>query len=222
VIIDGDCDLPAAAQRIAWGKLLNAGQTCIAPDYVLVAHAQVDPLVQAILGAMQSQYPRLAQNPDYTSIISPRHWQRLQDMLADAQAQGAQLHVHHPTGEVFDPAARKMAPVIITGVRPSMRIAQEEIFGPVVCVIPFDTEAEAIAIANNSLYGLSGSVWTQDISRVMRVVRAIDTGVISVNTGHSVHLEAPFGGVKRSGLGQELGLAAIEHYSHIKSVFIAS
>jgi betaine-aldehyde dehydrogenase len=102
-----------------------------------------------------------------------------------------------------------------------MRIAQEEIFGPVVCVIPFDAEAEAIAIANDSFYGLSGSIWTQDISRALRVAKAIETGVLSINTGHSVHLEAPFGGVKRSGLGRELGLNVLDHYSEFKSVFIA-
>jgi len=102
-----------------------------------------------------------------------------------------------------------------------MRIAKEEIFGPVLCAIPFDTEEEAIAIANNSLYGLSGSVWTRDISRALRVARAIETGVISVNTGHSVHLEAPFGGVKRSGIGRELGLTVLDNYFEWKSVFIA-
>jgi len=102
-----------------------------------------------------------------------------------------------------------------------MRIAREEIFGPVLAVIPFDTEAEAVAIANNSFYGLSGSIWTKDISRALRVAKAIETGVISINTGHSVHLEAPFGGVKRSGLGRELGLAALDHYSEMKTVFIA-
>jgi betaine-aldehyde dehydrogenase len=102
-----------------------------------------------------------------------------------------------------------------------MRIAQEEIFGPVVAVLPFDSEEEAIAMANNSLYGLSGSIWTQDISRALRVARAIETGVLSINTGHSVHLEAPFGGVKQSGLGRELGLAALDHYSETKSIFIA-
>ena len=102
-----------------------------------------------------------------------------------------------------------------------MAIAQEEIFGPVVTILPFDTEEEAIRLANGTIYGLSGSLWTRDIGRALRVVRAVETGVISVNTSWSVHLEMPFGGVKRSGVGRELGPAALEHYSERKSVFIA-
>jgi betaine-aldehyde dehydrogenase len=102
-----------------------------------------------------------------------------------------------------------------------MAIAREEIFGPVACLMPFDSEAEAVALANDSHYGLSGSVWTRDVARALRVVRAVRTGVISVNSSSSVHLEMPFGGVKRSGVGRELGPAALEHYSELKSVFIS-
>ncbi|MFQ5677244.1 MAG: aldehyde dehydrogenase family protein, partial [bacterium] len=115
-----------------------------------------------------------------------------------------------------------LKPAIFVDVKPEMRIAREEIFGPVLCAIPFKEEAEAIAIANASTYGLSGSIWTNNIGRALRVARAVETGVISVNTGHSVHLEAPFGGVKQSGLGRELGLAVLDHYSEIKSVFIST
>src|SRR6185295_9225218 len=108
------------------------------------------------------------------------------------------------------------------GVTPEMEIAREEVFGPVVAILPFDTEEEAVRLANASIYGLSGSLWTRDLARALRVVRAVETGVISVNSGWSVHLEMPFGGVKRSGVGRELGPAALDHYSEWKSVFIAS
>jgi betaine-aldehyde dehydrogenase len=100
-----------------------------------------------------------------------------------------------------------------------MRIVDEEIFGPVVTVMPFDTEEEAVALANDSIYGLSGSLWTNDLKRGLRVARAIRTGVLSVNSSSSVHLQAPFGGYRQSGLGRELGMHAMDHYSEIKNIY---
>ena len=111
--------------------------------------------------------------------------------------------------------------MVYVNVTPEMRIAQEEIFGPVVGIQSFEGEEQAVQIANNSKYGLSGSVWTRDIGRALRVVRAMETGMVSVNSSSSVHIEAPFGGVKQSGFGREQGMAALQHYSEYKSVFIA-
>src|SRR5436190_23095250 len=101
-----------------------------------------------------------------------------------------------------------------------MRIVREEIFGPVVAVMPFDDEADAIRLANDSEYGLTGSIWTCDIGRALRVARAVQTGNLSINSGSSVHIEGPFGGMKQSGLGRELGLQALDHYTEWKSVYI--
>ena len=103
-----------------------------------------------------------------------------------------------------------------------MRVAREEIFGPVACLIPFDGEADAIAQANDIAYGLSSYVWTRDLGRAIRVGTAIRTGVLSVNSNRSVRTEAPFGGYKRSGLGRELGMHALEHYTEVKNLFLSS
>jgi len=101
-----------------------------------------------------------------------------------------------------------------------MRIAKEEIFGPVVSIIPFDTEEEAIRLANATPYGLSGSIWSRDIGKALRTARAIQAGVLSVNSNSSVHTEAPFGGYKMSGIGRELGMSAIDMYTETKNIFI--
>jgi betaine-aldehyde dehydrogenase len=113
-------------------------------------------------------------------------------------------------------------PTVLDGVSNEMTVAREEIFGPVVSVIPFRDEAEAIRIANDTPYGLSGSLWTRDGARQLRVARALRTGVLGVNTNSSVFVQTPFGGYKQSGVGKELGMQALDHNTELKSVFIST
>jgi betaine-aldehyde dehydrogenase len=113
-------------------------------------------------------------------------------------------------------------PTVLAPVANDERAAVEEIFGPVACVIPFDSEEEAVRLANETIYGLSGSIWTRDGARALRVARAIEAGVLSINSNNSVRVSTPFGGFKQSGVGRELGPDALDHYTEVKNVFYAT
>jgi betaine-aldehyde dehydrogenase len=155
-------------------------------------------------------------------LISSVHREKVMRHVVSGIAQGAHLVCggQPPPGETFH-RGFYWEPTLFAEVTSEMSIFQDEIFGPVLSVCPFDCEDEAIDLANKTIYGLSGSVWTADQDRAMRVARAVDSGVLSINSLASIHLEAPFGGFKFSGIGRELGLAALDTYSESKTVFIA-
>jgi betaine-aldehyde dehydrogenase len=159
-----------------------------------------------------------AETTEMGPLITPAQRESVERYIQIGLDEGAKLACG---GERLGEAGNFLSPAVFTDARSEMRIVQEEIFGPVVAVSTFEGEDEAIALANDSIYGLSGSIWTRDIGRALRVARAIDTGMLSINSSSSVHIEAPFGGVKASGIGREQGMAALEHYSEYKTVFIA-
>jgi betaine-aldehyde dehydrogenase len=155
------------------------------------------------------------------SLVSARQRDRVAEYVTIGQDEGATLVCGGDAPS--DPALAGGAflmPTVFDGVHNEMRIASEEIFGPVVSIIPFDTEEEAIRLANATPYGLSGSIWSRDIGKALRTARAIQAGVLSVNSNSSVHTEAPFGGYKLSGIGRELGMGAIDMYTETKNIFI--
>jgi acyl-CoA reductase-like NAD-dependent aldehyde dehydrogenase len=155
------------------------------------------------------------------TLVSFKQRDRVRDYIEIGLGEGAKLVIggEAPTDAALANGAYLM-PAVFDGVGNEMRVAREEIFGPVVTVIPFDTEAEVIRLANATPYGLSGSVWSRDIGKALRTAKGIQAGVLSVNSNSSVHTEAPFGGYKMSGIGRELGIAAIDLYTETKNIFI--
>lgn len=223
-IIDPSADVAQAAARIAGGKLLNAGQTCIAPDYVLVPRAQREAFVSAFTQAAQRMYPRLDANPDYTSIVNERHYARLRGLVEDAERRGAKAVRIEPAGEQEQPALRKLRPTLLLDVLPDMAVMQEEIFGPVLPVIAYDAPDEPIAFINARPRPLALYWFGTDTARRQAVLTRTHAGGVTVNDVllHIAQENLPFGGTGDSGIGAYHGEYGFRLFSKEKPVFVQS
>jgi coniferyl-aldehyde dehydrogenase len=226
-IVDASCDLADAALKIAHGKLLNAGQTCIAPDYLLLPRGREAAFEKAFAAAVARLFPRIAGNPDYASIQNDRHFARHQALLADARERGATVKVIDPQGESpasADPSTRQMAPVLVYGAEPGMRLMEEEIFGPILPVLPYDTLEEAIGLINARPRPLALYWFGTDAFAQQRVLSGTVSGGVSVNDTlmHIAHENLPFGGVGDSGWGAYHGHTGFLRFTHEKAVLVQS
>jgi betaine-aldehyde dehydrogenase len=223
-IVFDDADLDLCVEKSVWSVFYNAGQDCCARSRILVHRKLHDKFVNALVARTRKfvvGHPE-KKGTQIGPIISARQHDKIAAYIASGKAEGAKLLCGGVRPKGAPAKGHYLTPAVFADAEDNMKIVREEIFGPVVAVIPFKDEAEAIALANDSAYGLSASLWTRDVGRVLRVSRAVQSGVISVNTSSSVHLEAPFGGYKGSGLGRELGLKALDLYSEVKNVFISN
>ena len=195
----------------------NAGQDCCARSRILVERSVLDPFMAALEDAVEAL--RVGDPLDEGTQMGPLISAGQREQVASFVNGDAPVAIRGeaPTGPGF-----WFAPTVLCPVSNDDRAAREEIFGPVAVVIPFRDEAEAIALANDTIYGLSGSIWTRDGAKALRTARAIETGVVSINSNTSVRVATPFGGFKQSGVGRELGPHALEHYSEVKTVYYAT
>ncbi|MEZ4319513.1 MAG: coniferyl aldehyde dehydrogenase [Myxococcota bacterium] len=219
-IVHPDAPFKVAVERVAFGKVLNAGQTCVAPDYALVPRAMEARFVDALAARFAEMLPTLATNRDYTSIINERHRARVAGLVEDARAKGARVREVNPASEDLT-GSGKVAPTILQGVSDDMEVMHEEIFGPVLPVVPYDTLDDAIAYVNARPRPLALYYFDTNAGRVDKVMSATHSGGACVNDValHVGQDDLPFGGIGPSGLGAYHGREGFLAFSHAKSVF---
>lgn len=214
-IVFADCDLEQAAATAPYGVFDNAGQDCCARSRILVQASVYDRFMEllepAVVGVVVGD--PASRDTEMGPLVSRPHWEKVASYVPDDAP--VAFRGRAPDGPGF-----WFPPTVLTPARDD-RCVTEEIFGPVVTVLPFEDEADAVALANDTVYGLSGSIWTDDLSRALRMSRAVEAGNLSVNSHSSVRFNTPFGGFKQSGLGRELGPDAPLAFTDTKNVFIA-
>ncbi len=224
VIIDDSADESRTAARIANGKLLNAGQTCVAPDYVLMPEARIEAFSKALIAKAEAFYPTFADNKDYTSIIADSHYARLMGLLEDAENKGARLRTAGRDDTQVLAGARKIPLTIVTNTRPDMRIMQEEIFGPLLPIVASETLEESLHYVQERDRPLALYWFGEDKAKRERVLKNSISGGVSINetAWHVVQEDLPFGGIGSSGQGAYHGAHGFETFSHMKGVFLQS
>jgi len=213
-VVFADADLERAAAAAPGAVFGNAGQDCCARSRILVERSAYDRFMELLETATRGvRVGDPEGDAEMGPLISAEHREKVASFVEDDRVA---FRGEAPDGAGF------WFPATVVEASNEDRVAREEVFGPVAAVIPFDDEADAIRIANDTPYGLSGSVWTENGARALRVARALDVGVLSVNSNTSVRVSTPFGGFKQSGFGRELGLHALEGYSEVKNVYVAT
>jgi len=216
-VVFADADLDAAAAAAPMSVFGNAGQDCCARSRILVQREAMDEFVERLTAAVAGV--RVGDPLDEATQMGPLISAAHREDVASFVPEDAPVVAR---GSAPDGPGFWYPPTVLAPVDNHDRAAVEEIFGPVVCVIAFTDEADAVAKANDTIYGLSGSVWTRDGAKALRMARAVETGVLSVNSNTSVRVSTPFGGFKQSGVGRELGPHALDHYTEVKNVYFAT
>ena len=218
-----DCDWDMAMDGAQLGILFNQGQVCCAGSRIFVQKGIYDKFVSDLADRFRRIRVGLPweETTQMGAQIDERQVKKILDYIEIGKQEGARLVCGgRKAAEPGLEKGRFVEPTIFADVRNDMRIAQEEIFGPVVCIIPFTDEAEVIAMANDSVYGLGGAVWTRDINRALRVAKAVETGRMWVNTYNALPAGTPFGGYKLSGIGRETDKTTMRHYMQTKNIYI--
>jgi betaine-aldehyde dehydrogenase len=216
-IVFADADLEKAASSAPLAVFGNAGQDCCARSRILVERSALEPFMEALEQAVTSI--RVGDPLDESTQMGPLISADQREKVASYVDDGAPVAFR---GSAPDGPGFWFPPTVLAPVSNDDRAAREEIFGPVAAVIPFEDEGEAVRLANDTIYGLSGSIWTRDGAKALRVARALETGTISINSNTSVRVGTPFGGFKQSGVGRELGPHALDYYTELKNVYVAT
>jgi betaine-aldehyde dehydrogenase len=216
-VVFADADLERAATAAPMAVFANAGQDCCARSRILVEQSVLDQFMELFAAAVAEI--RVGDPLEDSTQMGP--------LISADQRESVAAYVNGDAPVAVRGAAPKgdgfwFPPTVLCPVSNDDRAAREEIFGPVAAVIPFEGEDEAVRLANDTIYGLSGSVWTRDGAKALRVARAIETGVLSINSNTSVRVATPFGGFKQSGVGRELGPDALDYYTEVKNVYFAT